>query len=65
MGFTAKPLLMGFLAVAVVAAIIGVGVNAVGASGALGGIAFVLGACIAGLIGGAVSRRMPPSRQQH
>jgi hypothetical protein len=55
-----KPLAMGALAVAVVAAIIGLGVNAVDASGEVGGIAFVLGACIAGLIGGAVSRRLPP-----
>jgi len=59
-----KPWVFGTLAVAALAIVIGVGVNALDASGAVAGIAFVLGAAISGLIGGAISRRLPP-RQQH
>jgi hypothetical protein len=55
---------IGAVASATVGVIIGLGVNAVDASGEVGGIAFVLGACIAGLIGAAVSRRLPPPRRQ-
>jgi hypothetical protein len=64
MSLVAKLLAIGMLASAAVGAIIALGVNAVDASGEVGGIAFILGACIAGLIGGAVSSRMPPPRRQ-
>jgi hypothetical protein len=60
-----KPLVVGSLIVAALAAIIGLGLNAVDASGAVGGIAFMLGAGISGLIGGSISRRMPPRRPHH
>lgn len=60
-----KPFAMGFLAVGILAAILGVGLNAVDASGAVGGIAFMLGAGASGLIGGAVSRRLPPRHPHH
>jgi len=59
MSLMVKPLLMGALAVTVV----GFGVNAVDANGGIGGIAFMLGTAISGLIGGAVSRRLPPRRR--
>ena len=62
---TAKLLLIGVVASMVVGAVIALGLNAVHASGEIGGIAFVLGACIAGLIGAAVSHRMPPPDRQH
>ncbi|HEX3325123.1 MAG TPA: hypothetical protein VHR65_08355 [Solirubrobacterales bacterium] len=61
----AKLLLLGVVASMVVGAIIALGLNAVDASGEIGGIAFVLGACIAGLIGAAVSHRMPPPGRQY
>jgi hypothetical protein len=57
-----KPMVVGSLLVVAFAAIIGLGLNAVDASGAMGGIAFMLGAGISGLIGGSISRRMPPRR---
>jgi hypothetical protein len=65
MSVMVKLLSLGALASAAVGAVIALGVNAVDASGEVGGAAFVLGACIAGLIGAAVSRRLPPSQRQH
>jgi uncharacterized protein YuzE len=57
----AKPLLAGTLATAVLSVVIGLGLLAVDASGEVWGIAFVLGACAAGLIGAQVSDHLPPS----
>jgi F0F1-type ATP synthase assembly protein I len=65
MSLMVRLLLLGVTASMVVGAVIALGLNAVDASGEVGGIAFVLGACIAGLIGAAVSHRMPPPGQQH
>jgi hypothetical protein len=55
-----KTFLLGMLPPIALGAIIAVVLNAVDASGEIGGIVFVLGAAAAGLIGGEVSRRMPP-----
>jgi len=63
MALMVKPWLLGTLAVAAVAVVIGVGVNLLDASGAVAGTAFVVGAAIAGLIGGEISRRLPPPQQ--
>jgi hypothetical protein len=60
----ARLLLIGAFAPLGVGAITGLGLHAIDASGEVGGIAFVLAACVAGLIGAAVSLRMPPSRRQ-
>jgi hypothetical protein len=61
----AKPMVIGSLMTVTLAVVIGVGLNAVDASGAVGGIAFMLGAGISGLIGSEISRRMPPRRPHH
>lgn len=60
-----KPMVIGSLIVFVLGAVVAVGLNAVNASGEISGIAFVLSAAIAGLIGGSVSRHMPPRRPHH
>jgi hypothetical protein len=57
-----KTLLLGALASSSLGAIIVLGAHALNASGEVGGLLVVLGACGAGLIGGAVSRRLPPQR---
>lgn len=64
MPLMAKLLSIGIAASMAVGAIVGWGINAVDASGEVGAIAFVLGACIAGLIGGAVNNRVPPQSGQ-
>lgn len=63
--FMVKPMLLGSLAVAALAIIVGVGVNVVDASAEIRGAVFMVGAGIAGLIGGAISRRLPPRQQPH
>jgi threonine dehydrogenase-like Zn-dependent dehydrogenase len=60
-----KTFLLGALASCALGAVIALFLHAVDASGEIGGIAFVLGAGTAGLIGGAVARRMPPPRRRH
>lgn len=60
----AKPMLIGLLASAVVGAITGVALIATDANGNVGGTAFVLAACIAGLIGAKVTQHLPPARRQ-
>jgi len=57
-----KTFLLGALASCALGAITALILHAVDAGGEIGGIAFVLGAGAAGLIGNEVSRRMPPPR---
>jgi hypothetical protein len=59
----AKPLVVGALTVVALGAIVAWGLNAVDASGEIGGVVFVLSAGIAGLIGSEVSRHMPPRQR--
>jgi hypothetical protein len=60
----AKPMLIGTLASMAVGAITALGLHAFDASGEVGGIAFVLAACVAGLIGAEIAHRLPPPPQQ-
>ena len=60
-----KLMLLGALATAVVSVAAGLTLHIVDANGAVGGIAFVLVACVAGLIGAQVSDRLPPPEQHH
>jgi hypothetical protein len=60
-----KTFLLGALASSSLGAVIGLVLNAVDASGEIGGIVFVLGAAAAGLIGSEVARRMPPPQRRH
>ena len=55
-----KPLVLGTLLSVTIAAIVGVTLLAVDAGGSVSGIAFVLTACIAGVIGAEIAHRMPP-----
>lgn len=56
-----KTLLLGGLATFFLAVAVTLGANLFAVSGEIGGLMVVLGACGAGLIGGEVSRRLPPS----
>jgi uncharacterized membrane protein YfcA len=58
-----KPLLIGALASVMVGLAIVIGLNAFDASGEIGAVVFVLGACIGGLIGAEVARHLPPPKQ--
>jgi len=60
-----KTFLLGMLAAGALGAITALAANALNVSGEVGGIAFVVGAGLSGLIGGAVSRRMPPPQRRH
>jgi len=60
----AKPMFIGLLASAAVGAITGLALVATDANGNVGGTAFVLAACIAGLIGAKVTHHLPPPKRQ-
>ena len=60
-----KTLLLGVLATVVLAAIVSAIVYGIGVDPDLGAALIVLGAAGTGLIGGEVSRRMPPPRRRH
>jgi hypothetical protein len=59
-----KTLLIGALTSSTLGAIVALAANLLDVSGELGGLMVVLGACAAGLIGGEVSRRMPPPQRR-
>lgn len=60
MSYMYKTLLLGAFAVFLLAVAVTLGANLLDVSGEIGGLLVVLGACGAGLIGGEVSRRLPP-----
>jgi hypothetical protein len=60
-----KTLLLGMLATAALAAIVGLIVYGIGVKPELGALVIILGAAGTGLIGGEASKRMPPPRRPH
>jgi FtsH-binding integral membrane protein len=60
-----KTLLLGLLATSFLAAVVAVSANLLDVSGEIAGLMVVLGAAGAGLIGGRVSRRLPPPQRRH
>lgn len=58
-----KPLLVGFLAVALLACLTYFSLRAIAPSDEIVGAVLMLGAGISGIIGGQVSHRLPPRRQ--
>jgi uncharacterized membrane protein YfcA len=58
-----KPLLIGALASVIVGLAIVIGLHTFDASGEIGAVVFVLGACIGGLIGAQVASHLPPPKQ--
>ena len=58
-----KLMLLGALATAIVSVTTGVTLHVVDANGEVRGIAFVLVACVAGLIGAQVADRLPTSKR--
>jgi hypothetical protein len=60
-----KTLLLGALATSLLAGVVALAATLFGASGEVIGLLVVLGACGAGLIGGEVSRRLPPPQRRH
>jgi hypothetical protein len=65
MSIVYKTLLLGMLAGAALAAVIFFSIELLNISSEIGALMIVLGACGAGLIGGEVSRRMPPPQRRH
>lgn len=55
-----KPLLLGTLLSVTIAAVVGLTLLAVDASGNVSGIAFILTVCVGGLIGAEIAHRLPP-----
>jgi hypothetical protein len=60
-----KTFLLGMLATVALAGFIGLIVYGTGASPDVAALLFVLGLIGTGLIGGEVTRRMPPQRRHH
>jgi uncharacterized membrane protein YfcA len=58
-----KPFVVGGLATALVGVVIVLGLYITDASGDVGVLVTIIGACIAGLIGAEVARHLPPPKQ--